>query len=58
MGVVVFLVYYLRENIGNKYDYFNMCILNAINYVIVFCGYLHSFWCVEVTGQRADFMML
>lgn len=53
MGFVVSNIYKARKNLENKYDKFNICVLNIINYVVVFCGYLHSFWCKDVTGWQS-----
>lgn len=41
-----------------QYDIFNICALNIVNYVVVFCDYLMFFWCKEMIGQFAEVMIL
>jgi hypothetical protein len=40
-----------------QYDKFNVCVLNIINYVVVFCDYSTFFWCKEMIGQYVEVMI-
>jgi hypothetical protein len=43
---------YAKPGTKKKYDAFNIHEFIYYNYVIVFYGYLHSFWCVKVIGRH------